>query len=225
METELKLRFVQADDQQRFLDDPWVQRLILPYSQRIVEMKSNYYDTKNRDLANRQLTLRIRQEGDVHVITIKGGDKSTSELHQRQEWSVVAEDWDEDLSEGLDTHWFRQSATSNGDPDDQLRQALRLLDKKPLFELCQANFTRMAFDVGFGDTLMELALDSGILSAGGLEEPVNELELELKEGDVRDLVELGQELQAHWPLAPEFKSKFARCMALLRRQDKALNGR
>ncbi len=218
METELKLRFKQADGQQTFLDDPWVQRLIMPYSQRIIEMKSQYYDTKNQDLSRRQMTLRMRQEGDLHVVTIKGSDKSNSALHQRQEWSVELEDWDGDLSTGLDTSWFLRSAVSDGDPDNMLREALRLVDKKPLIEICQADFVRTAFDVGYGDTLMELALDYGTLTAGELSETVNELELELKEGDVRDLVELGQELQARLPVEPETKSKFARCVAMLRRQ-------
>jgi len=218
LETELKLRFKQADGQKTFLDDPWVQRLIMPYSQRIIEMKSQYYDTKNQDLSRRQMTLRMRQEGDLHVVTIKGSDKSNSALHQRQEWSVELEDWDGDLSTGLDTSWFLRSAVSDGDPDNMLREALRLVDKKPLIEICQADFVRTAFDVGYGDTLMELALDYGTLTAGELSETVNELELELKEGDVRDLVELGQELQARLPLEPETKSKFARCVAMLHRQ-------
>jgi inorganic triphosphatase YgiF len=44
--------------------------------------------------------------------------------------------------------------------------------------------------------------------------PICEFELELKEGDARDLMELGRELIARYELEPENRSKLARCLAL-----------
>ena len=94
-----------------------------------------------------------------------------------------------------------------------------------MVEICQARFLRTAFDVGYGDTLMEPALDVGEISAGDLTDTILEIELELKEGDVRDLMELGDELKARFNLVPEPMSKYARCLALLKRQPDLQIGR
>ena len=59
---------------------------------------------------------------------------------------------------------------------------------------------------------------TGELIAGDLSDPLYEIEVELKEGDVRDLVELGHEMQEQLPVEPEELSKFARCLKLLAKQ-------
>lgn len=226
METELKLRFARIEDQENFLDSPWLHQLVMPDSRVETNMLSRYFDTRDKILTKTRTSLRIRQEGDVRVATIKLGDQAAggrlnNGLHQRQEWSVELddEDWASDPEKGLDAGWFQKNAVSDGDPDDRLHEILMMIDGQPLVEICQAGFVRTAFDVGYGDTLMELALDVGELSAGDLTGTIIELELELKEGDVRDLMELGEELKARFDLVPEPMSKYARCLALLQQQS------
>ena len=217
METELKLRFDQQDGQKAFLESSWVHNLVMPDSRVETMMLSRYYDTVDHVLTGMNTSLRMRLEGENKVVTIKLGSKSSNGLHQRLEWSVdlADEDWIGDPDESMDISWFQKYAVSDGDPDDRLREILAKIEGRPLVEICQAKFLRTAFDVGFGDTLMELALDSGEIKAGELTDTINELELELKEGDVRDLMDLGQELMARFELTPEPKSKYARCLALL----------
>jgi triphosphatase len=217
METELKLRFGDAGGQETFLADPWSSQLVMPDSRTVTEMLSRYYDTGDLMLTKIWTSLRVRTEGEERIATIKLGDRSRDGLYQRMEWSARLEedDWADTDAFTLDASWFHKHAISDGDPDDQLREILAKLQGQPLHEICQARFCRTTFDVGYGDTLMELALDAGELCAGELTEPVNELELELREGDVRDLMDLGNELQARFALVPEPKSKYARCLALL----------
>jgi triphosphatase len=217
METELKLRFDQQDGQKAFLGSSWVHHLVMPDSRVETMMLSRYYDTADRVLTGMNTSLRMRLEGENKVVTIKLGSKSSNGLHQRLEWSVdlADEDWIGEPDEGMDISWFQKYAVSDGDPDARLREILAKIEGRPLIEICQAKFQRIAFDVGYGDTLMELALDRGEISAGELTDTINELELELKEGDVRDLMDLGQELMARFKLTPEPKSKYARCLALL----------
>lgn len=217
METELKLRFDQQDGQKIFLGSSWVHHLVMPDSRVETMMLSRYYDTADRVLTGMNTSLRMRLEGENKVVTIKLGSKSSNGLHQRLEWSVdlADEDWIGEPDEGMDISWFQKYAVSDGDPDARLREILAKIEGRPLVEICQAKFQRIAFDVGYGDTLMELALDRGEISAGELTDTINELELELKEGDVRDLMDLGQELMARFKLTPEPKSKYARCLALL----------
>jgi triphosphatase len=217
METELKLRFARPESQKIFIDSLWFHQLVMPDSKVETEMLSRYFDTADQVLTRMNTSLRIREEGDEKVATIKLGSQSSNGLHQRLEWSVDLddEDWSNDPTAGLDMDWFQTYAVSDGDSDERLHEILLAIDCQPLIEICQARFIRTAFDVGYGDTLMELALDDGEISAGDLTDSILELELELKEGDVRDLMELGQELQARFELVPETKSKYARCLALL----------
>jgi len=217
METELKLRFNRPADQEDFLNNSWVHQLAMPDSRVETEMLSRYYDTPGHILTQTRTSLRIREEGELKIATIKLGGQVSNGLHQRQEWSVdlTDEDWADDPVD-LDINWFQKYAVSDGDPDEHLREVLQLIDGQPLVEICQARFKRIAFDVGYGDTLMELALDSGELSAGDKTDIINELELELKEGNVRDLMELGEEIVARFGLTPESLSKYARCLILLR---------
>jgi inorganic triphosphatase YgiF len=217
METELKLKI--SDDEDRpILTADWLMMLVLPDSQQQVNMNSRYYDTPDRHLASQQTTLRIRQENERCVVTVKLGETASQGLHQRLEWSVdldVEPDWRDRPQIGLDVDWFLREAVSDGDPDELLRERLQVIDGRPLIEVCRADFVRSLCDVGYGGTLMELALDVGQLQAGERTAPIRELELELKEGDVRDLLELGQELIERFHLEPECRSKYARCLDLL----------
>ncbi len=222
METELKLRFAQKDGQMKFLASQWVHQLVMPDSRIETDMLSKYYDTATHALTKMRTSLRVRLEGDAKVVTIKLGGQSSNGLHQRLEWSVelTDEDWVSEPEKGLDISWFQKYAVSDGDPDERLREILTAIDGQPLIEICQAKFCRTAFDVGFGDTLMELALDSGEIRAGELTDTINELEIELKEGDVRDLMDLGQELMNRFELIPETRSKYSRCLALLQQENR-----
>lgn len=221
METELKLKLIDPDKASDLFEHNWVSGLLMPGSRRQLKMHSLYYDTAEGDLNKRMATLRIRLENDNRVMTVKLGEKTAASLHQRLEWNLhlTDETWDPDLEDGFDSQAFLKFAVSDGDPDDELQEILELIDDKPLMLVCEAHFERIAWDIGYGDTLMELALDDGYLKGGDLEEKLLELELELKEGDVRDLLELGESLQEHLPLIPEQKSKYARCLALLEKSQ------
>lgn len=217
METELKLRFKDPSRAKNFFEEAHIIQLLMPESKRITMMHSLYYDTAEGDLNKSRATLRVRQEGDQSVMTIKLGEKGSASLHQRLEWNLVIDEkiWQPDLDEGIDSQNFLKYAVSDGDPDESLLELLERIENKPLQIICQAHFQRTAYDVGYGDTLMELALDDGYLTGGDIKEPLLELELELKEGDVPDLLELGLILEENLPLEPEPKSKYARCLDLL----------
>jgi triphosphatase len=214
------LRFVRADDLEDFLADPWLHQLTMPDSRIITQMISHYLDTADRLMTQRKISLRVREEDDRRILTVKSDGQSKNGLHQRPEWSLALEDdWSDFLQAGLDTEWFYRHAVSQGDSDDQLHEILTGLDGQPLVEIGRIRFTRTAFDVGYGDTLMELALDQGEIIVGRITEPINELELELREGDVRDLMALGEELTGKFALVPETMSKFARCLSLMVGQE------
>ncbi len=220
METELKLRFSREDGPQLLSDDPWLRELLMPGSEVVKNMKSVYYDTPGSDLQTIRTSLRLRQEEDEYVITIKRDDGFEEEedgLYQRMEWSVVIDDdreFELDFEKGFDTAAFQRLATSNGDPDDVLREVLDLIEGQPLIKVCSAEFSRRSSYLGFGDTLMELSVDTGQLIGSDRSEDFAEVEIELQEGDARDLFALGEELLDRFPLEPEPRSKYGRCLAL-----------
>ncbi len=220
METELKLRFLREDGPKLLDEDMWLRDLLMPGSLVTKDMASIYYDTRSHALQSLKASLRVRVEGDDRVITVKrddGFDEERNGLHQRMEWSVTLDDdteIDTDLTRGFDTDAFMRYATSDGDPDESLLEVMDLIEDKPLVEVCRADFVRRSAYVGYGDTLMEMSLDTGELSAGDRSEAFQELEIELKEGDARDLFALGEEMLARFPVAPETRSKYGRCLSL-----------
>jgi triphosphatase len=218
METEIKLNAIHLTDPLTVIRDPWVSALLMPESGQVIEMDSHYYDTAEATLGRLGYSLRLRHENDNRIVTVKAGGSAGDGLHQRMEWSVMLNgdetSWLDQMASGLAVDWFLRHAESDGDPDDLLYGTLQLIVGQPLLEICRVTFTRLAYDIGFGGTLMELALDTGELLSAGRSEPVCEFELELKEGDARDLKELGQELTERFGLLPDNLSKLARCMAL-----------
>ena len=79
---------------------------------------------------------------------------------------------------------------------------------------CGARFTRLACRVAYGASEMELALDEGVLLGGGREEPLCEVEAELKRGSKEDTLAFGAFLAETYGLTPEPRSKLARALAL-----------
>ena len=93
-------------------------------------------------------------------------------------------------------------------------QELSDLTKEGLVVSCGAKFTRRAGTFTLHDSVMELALDQGVLLGGGKEIPLCELEVEHKEGSRESMEIFAAELAGIYNLQPEEKSKFARALAL-----------
>ncbi len=222
METELKMRFCDPSEVERFLDSEWIEQFILPDSCVKIEMLSRYYDTADKTLTRMGSSFRIRDEDENRVAAVKHGTESSQGLHQRQEWELTVKSDSDIYNNGnLDLLFFEQHAISNGDPDDRLHRLVAAVGGDPLMEICQARYSRIACDIGFGETLIEMAVDIGELKAGRLTEDLCEIELELKSGDVRNIMSLGEELMKRFNLEPETSSKYARCLDLLARQANA----
>ncbi len=156
---------------------------------RKIEMRTVYYDTADRSLAQKRCTLRLRQENDISVCTLKTPLPDGS----RAEWECEAPS----IQEGI----------------TQIPEAAALV-QAPLAEVCGARFIRLAALVPTADGTAELALDKGVLLGGGQEIPLCEVEIEYKSGSYDATLALAQEIAARYGLTPEQKSKFARACAL-----------
>ena len=83
-----------------------------------------------------------------------------------------------------------------------------------LTPVCGAKFTRIAKTLTVDDTTVELALDRGILTGGGRQIPLCEVEVELKSGNRNTALAFAQLLAGKFGLQQEKKSKFRRALAL-----------
>lgn len=162
---------------------------------REIQMETTYFDTPDRSLSARHMTLRLRRENEDVICTLKTPLADGS----RGEWECPATD----IQRGI------ASLLALGAPTE-----LKTLTAGGVAPVCSARFTRQACDVPTADGLAELALDSGSLLGGTQEIPLCEVELELKSGSEAALQALAEDLVRTYILNPEPRSKFSRAIAL-----------
>ena len=159
------------------------------------EMETTYYDTPGGELSARRWTLRRRYENGNPVCTLK----TPAGKLGRGEWDCIAETIEDAIAE---------LAGLSG------RTELAELAGHGLVAICGARFRRMAYAASCKETLVEVAVDSGILFGGGQEKPLCEVEIELKQGSREEAARYAAGLAAQFGLIPEPRSKFRRALEL-----------
>ena len=159
------------------------------------KLHSIYFDTPDLALVRVQIALRLRQNGEHWIQTVKGGGKVEEGLHQRSEWEVPVTGNLPDLDKLLESPW-RSFFT----PDIQNRLV-------PIFF---TDFWRTTWLIELPNGLIELALDVGEIEAKNKHVPICEVELELKSGVPESLFDLARELRKSITLQPEDRSKAGR---------------
>ena len=162
---------------------------------RCYRMQTTYYDTPSASLSQRHITLRCRMENDEAVCTVK----TPISGYGRGEWDCRCDDILKSIP----------LLCAQGAPAE-----LAELTREGVQEVCGARFTRLAATVQFGDALLEIALDRGILTGGGREQPLCEVEVELKSGEPELAIAFGLQLKNKFGLVPQEKSKFRRALSL-----------
>ena len=158
-------------------------------------MQTTYYDTPTGDLSQQHITLRRRMENDCSVCTLK----TPSEAGGRGEFELECPDIETAIPE---------LCKLSG------RKDLLPLLSAGVIAVCGAQFTRISRTITTPDCTLELAVDQGILTGGGKEIPLCEVEVELKEGSRESACMYAAVLAAIHGLWPEERSKFRRALAL-----------
>ena len=162
-----------------------------------IQMETTYYDTFDGRLGNNRWTLRRRYENGKAICTLKtpcpdGG---------RGEWEVEAE--------GIMT--AIPQLVGLGAPAELMAYSV-----SGVAAVCGAKFTRLAKTLDIPGATVELALDRGVLTGGGREMPLLEVEVELKTGSDNAATAFARELAAKYGLIPENRSKYRRALGLAR---------
>lgn len=167
---------------------------------------AHYFDTPELTLAGAGAGLRVRSDGQGRwVQTMKAGGSVAGGLHQRLEWESAVRAERPELSRlrprmAGQPHWLALLATP------QLARQLR-----PVFTVA---VTRECWQLEIDGNLIELVLDHGNISAGGRQEAVNEIELELKAGQPQALLRCALDLLGPLPLRLSNVNKAERGYAL-----------
>lgn len=161
----------------------------------IISMQTTYFDTPSGSLSALRYTLRQRMENGICVSTIK----IPLEGNARGEWECVCDS----LPDAI------EQLCAMGAPNTLLTIA-----KEGFFPICGAKFVRNCYAVATEDGSAELALDEGILSGGGKEIPLFEIEVEHKNGQLQATTRLAHTLAEKYRLCPEPLSKFQRACRL-----------
>lgn len=177
------------------------QNMLLPLSNnwQTISMETTYYDTPSLALSAIHFTLRRRLENGVSVCTVKTPAPGNS----RGEWEVEAEDIQSAIAE----------LCKLGAPKE-----LEGITAAGVIPLCGARFQRRAALLTHGNTLVEIALDSGELFSGSRHIPLCEVEVELKSGDPAEATAFAAAIAGRCGLQPETMSKFRRALALFKEE-------
>jgi inorganic triphosphatase YgiF len=160
------------------------------------DLVSTYFDTPDRELDRSGLTLRVRRNGEVRTQTVKSRSDGHGMAASRGEWEwPVSQDTPE-------LAWLSKTPSL---------AAIAITIKGRLQPAFITNIHRTTRLLRLeDDTTVELAFDEGEIEAGLAHEPVSELEIELKSGDVGPLYRLASALLSTAPLWLMSESKASR---------------
>lgn len=168
-------------------------------------LQSIYFDTPDLGLLKQGVGLRVRRIDHRWVQTVKGASSGGAGLHRRQEWESEVENNSPNLE--------RLAAEAKVGVLGEADLAARLV---PVFE---TDFWRTSWILQIRDgSTIELAADEGHIRSNDRTEPLSELELELKQGEDKDLYWMALQLAETFPLAVEHASKAERGYRLYTQQ-------
>lgn len=166
-----------------------------PRDGRACTLENTYFDTPELELRERRIAVRTRKAGSRWLQTVKCAAESNAGLSSRPEW-------EQPYANGA----FDFSAIDR----DDVRHRLENLQPK-LVPVFTTRFKRETCILTPREGVRVLAMiDNGNIEANGHSRPLCELELELVEGDPRELYALALQLAETLPLTPENVSKAER---------------
>jgi len=167
------------------------------------KLASTYYDTPDLRLKQAGMALRVRHDGAKYVQTLKaplldanGEVQTNGGLQHLREFEAERDTREPDVS------LIRDPAIQAFFSKHQIGKEL-----EPVFA---TDIHRQIVPLEFADSRVELAMDTGRISANGSELPISEVELELKSGRPIKLYELAMMLHRKVPFHLEQDSKAAR---------------
>ncbi len=145
------------------------------------ELESIYYDTPGKALRKAGISLRIRRDGERWIQTVKYKRRLNAGLSRAEEF---------------ETEVPGKAIEILAIPDARARKKVQSkIGDEPIEPVCWTLFNRRADSIHLEDgSVAELALDTGLISAGDHSADFCEVEIELLEGAPRALYSLAGKL-------------------------------
>lgn len=156
------------------------------------DLVSTYFDTGKHKLKRHGLSLRVRQDGEKQIQTVKWANAAQ---FGRGEWETEIADDVPDLGK------------ADGTPLEQFAPKKLRRKLKPIFK---TSVHRITLPVRTKRSEIELAIDLGSIIAGRRSNPVKELELELKSGRLTDLFRVAKAIERKSGAELDLQSKAER---------------
>lgn len=204
MGQETELKFIGPDDAlARVRRSPLFQRLARNRKPQTRALHAIYFDTETLALREAGYVLRVRNEGEGFVQTLKSANGP--DVATRTELKASVPSLAPDVS-----------AIPDDDVRRRVEKALKRATLKPVFSV-EVKRTKVVLTPKRG-TEIEAAFDVGLIRTMGekasVTTPISEFELELLKGSNSELIACAKELTAGLPLTLFLQSKAARGYAL-----------
>lgn len=164
-----------------------------------LQQSSTYFETDDRRLSEKGFSLRVRSTGASHVQTVKASGPAKS-LFVRSEWETSIEG-----NEPVLDH--TSPLISEFGPELEVEAAFTVF------------IERRVWNIELNGSRLEVVVDRGDVVSGNRRSPVQEIEVELKDGDPKDLFIFIRKIDAIAPFRFGIQSKSERGLALLDRQQ------
>ncbi|CAB1214217.1 CYTH and CHAD domain-containing protein [Acinetobacter bouvetii] len=152
-------------------------QLFLNKNARLISLYAKYYDTPERHLAKKNISLRQRLEDDHWIQTLKA---PSDQSFQRFEL-------ESDLGKSKDPTLDLKVYESNSKAKQLLQNALGK-QAKTLIVQYETVVQRLVHVVHFNCSEIEVSLDRGEIRHNDQSLPIYEIEFELKQGSIQDLI-------------------------------------
>lgn len=202
-EIELKLLLLPAELERLLTLDVFTQA-VRPNSRRERQLVSTYYDTQDMALAAHGIAYRVRDKGDGSFeATVKTSKKSSGGLSERLELNLPI---------------AKAEPVLDGFAAMGLGYELNTLAPQGVQALFTVRVKRITYVLQYKSAVIEMAIDKGEITTGSAKDSIDEVELELLEGETKDLLAYKELVAGKVSLRAEDRSKFARGLALLKQQ-------
>ncbi|MGM9583594.1 MAG: CYTH domain-containing protein [Phascolarctobacterium sp.] len=198
-EIELKL-LVSKDSMKAFMSLPCIGGAIREGSCQKRRLVSSYYDTEDLAFKRQGIAYRVRSKGDgTYEATVKTRIANGAGLSERVELNLPLNSPRPKL---------------DGFAELGLATDLKELAPNGVSKLFTVTVQRTTYILDLEGAVAELAVDKGKITAGTAVDKIDEVEIELLEGDKGALLELAANIAAKVTVFVEKRSKFARGLAL-----------
>jgi triphosphatase len=158
------------------------------------QLVSTYFDTAGRVLEKAGMSLRLRTSGDHIIQTLKWQAAPSSGLFVRSEYEIERSVPEPDLD------YVRRHCPV------RLRKEL----KGPLQPIMHIEVRRTVWPIRWKGGEVSVTLDEGVIRGGANSQPIHELEVEHRRGDVAAIFAVARQIAKAVPLRLEVTSKAER---------------